>query len=165
MPAANVNVNVHCFGRGRPDNNFTASIQFFRCRHRVREPSNRIGLERSLMQHGSVMYIFSSKSEESVIIEGINNPEREVKVTVLEVMCGRVNLAFEVDPVVPSCIRMPTFRSAAASGAAMRRQSTRCSARNGALTYRPRDWSGRIFPFAFREPGDSGGREGEVIME
>lgn len=47
------------------------------------------------------MFIVSRKSEESIIVDGFNNPQRELKVTVLEIKGGRVKLAFEVNAGVP----------------------------------------------------------------
>ncbi|MBI5764721.1 MAG: carbon storage regulator [Planctomycetes bacterium] len=43
----------------------------------------------------------SRKSEESIIVDGFNNPQRELKVTVLEIKGGRVKLAFEVNAGAP----------------------------------------------------------------
>lgn len=43
------------------------------------------------------MFIVSRKSEESVIVDGFNNPKREIKITVLEVKNGRVELSLEVN--------------------------------------------------------------------
>lgn len=43
------------------------------------------------------MLILSRRNAESVIVDGFNNPERALKVTVLEIKGGRVRLGFEVN--------------------------------------------------------------------
>lgn len=47
------------------------------------------------------MFVVSRKSDESVIVDGFHNPEREIRVTVLEIKGERVKLAFEVTADAP----------------------------------------------------------------
>lgn len=47
------------------------------------------------------MFIVSRKIEESVIVDGFSAPQRELKVTVLEVKGCRVKLCFEVNADLP----------------------------------------------------------------
>ncbi len=47
------------------------------------------------------MLVLSRKSQESVVVGGSDGFERVLKVTVLEISGGKVNLGFDVDPNVP----------------------------------------------------------------
>ncbi len=47
------------------------------------------------------MLVLSRKSQESVIVGGVDGFERLLKVTVLEIVGGKVRLGFEVDTHVP----------------------------------------------------------------
>ena len=47
------------------------------------------------------MLVLSRKSQESVVVGGSDGFEPMLKVTVLEIDCGRVRLGFEVDREVP----------------------------------------------------------------
>jgi carbon storage regulator CsrA len=47
------------------------------------------------------MLVLSRKSQESVIIGGSRGFERLLKVTVLEILAGKVRLGFDVAPDVP----------------------------------------------------------------
>lgn len=45
--------------------------------------------------------VLSRKSQESVVVGGSDGFERMLKVTVLEIVPGRVRLGFEIDKAVP----------------------------------------------------------------
>ncbi len=47
------------------------------------------------------MLVFTRKSQESVVVGGSEGFERLLKVTVLEINCGKVRLGFEIDEEVP----------------------------------------------------------------
>ena len=47
------------------------------------------------------MLVLSRKTQESVVVGGADGFERMLKVTVLEIMGGKVRLGFEVDKQVP----------------------------------------------------------------
>jgi len=47
------------------------------------------------------MLVLSRKSQESVVIGGSDSFERLLKVTVLEILGGRVRLGFDVAPDIP----------------------------------------------------------------
>ena len=47
------------------------------------------------------MLVLSRKSQESVIVGGADGLHRLLKVKVLEIKGGRVQLGFEVDPKIP----------------------------------------------------------------
>jgi len=47
------------------------------------------------------MLVLSRKSQESVVVGGCVGFERILKVTVLEIIEGRVKLGFEIDKAVP----------------------------------------------------------------
>jgi carbon storage regulator len=47
------------------------------------------------------MLVFSRRTEEAVIIDGLNSPERAVKVKVLEIRGRSVLLGFEVNRDIP----------------------------------------------------------------
>ena len=47
------------------------------------------------------MLILSRKPCESVVVGGVNGFDHLLKVTVLEIVGGKVKLGFEVDPTVP----------------------------------------------------------------
>ena len=47
------------------------------------------------------MLVLSRKNQESVVIGGADGFHRILKVTVLEIINGRVKLGFEADPSVP----------------------------------------------------------------
>jgi len=47
------------------------------------------------------MLVLSRRSEESVIVDGLNGSTREIKVTVLQVKGGSVQLGFEVNTDAP----------------------------------------------------------------
>ena len=47
------------------------------------------------------MLVLSRRTEESVVVDGINSPKRAVKVTVLEIKGRSVLLGFEVNKGIP----------------------------------------------------------------
>ena len=47
------------------------------------------------------MLVLSRKSQESVVVGGANGFEYLLKVTVIEIDCGKVKLGFEADKGVP----------------------------------------------------------------
>lgn len=47
------------------------------------------------------MLVLSRKNQESVVVGGVGGVDRQLKVTVLEIVAGRVKLGFEVDAKVP----------------------------------------------------------------
>jgi carbon storage regulator len=47
------------------------------------------------------MLVLSRRSQESVVVGGSDGFERLLKVTVLEINCGKVRLGFEADKGVP----------------------------------------------------------------
>jgi hypothetical protein len=71
------------------------------------------------------MYVLSRKRDESVIVDCVSGSTREIKVTVLQVKGGKVQLGFEVNSGVPKLIGSRGNESAAGSGTTVRRQMPR----------------------------------------
>lgn len=47
------------------------------------------------------MLVLSRKTQEAVVVGGANGFQHQLKVTVLEIGCGKVRLGFEIDAAVP----------------------------------------------------------------
>jgi sRNA-binding carbon storage regulator CsrA len=114
----------------------------------------------------NTMYVLSRQCNESVIVDGFNGSTREIKVTVLQVKGGKVQLGFEVNSDVPRLVGSHRNESTAGSGATVRRQMPRALLRgvfNESETSkdRPVDW-GHARP---TKAAGSRGSEQEVMMQ
>jgi hypothetical protein len=101
-----------------------------------------------------------------VIVDGCNGFTREIKVTVLQVKGGKVQLGFEVNSDVPILVGSRGNESAASSGTTVRRQMPRALLRgvfneSEKSKDRPADWGHARSP----NVASSRGSEQEVMMQ